>query len=257
MLSTLRRLAKRTPLLYLHDLYSMHLKKRSQSNENQLLEQLAEKYVVPRSFVEFGFHPLEFNCAGLADRYKGLLIDGDEHTVKLARRMLPSHVTVMNLWLSLRTLEVIKTFFKDEQIGILSIDVDGNDYWFLQDLLPLRPAIVVTEYNASFLGKCVTVPYDESFDRQKKHQSGWYHGASLSAMVTLCSRHQYTLTAVAAGGANAFFIRNDLLRPDDAGLDWKEAYAENVLRNQWSGTVAHTQWERIKHLPLVDVGGTD
>ena len=35
-------------------------------------------------------------------------------------------------------------------LGILSIDVDGNDYWFLEALIGIQPAIICVEYNASF-----------------------------------------------------------------------------------------------------------
>lgn len=77
---------------------------------------------------------------------------------------------------------------------MLSVDVDGNDYWFLKALLPARPAVVVVEYNASFGLNPVTVPYEPAFDRMAKHDSGWYHGASITALTKLCKTHGYKMS---------------------------------------------------------------
>ena len=58
-----------------------------------------------------------------------------------------------------------------KKLGVLSIDIDGNDYWILNEILSTKSNIemIVVEYNASFLDKCITVPYDENFNRHIKH----------------------------------------------------------------------------------------
>jgi hypothetical protein len=56
----------------------------------------------------------------------------------------------------------------------------------------------------------VTVPYDPMFDRHEKHERGFYHGASLSALTKLCAAHDYDLVAVSEAGLNAVFRRRDL-----------------------------------------------
>jgi hypothetical protein len=225
---------------------------RSQSNEDEILARLVEQLDTSRSFLEFGFSPSELNCAALLHTCRGLLVDGDEANVEAARRVMPRRVKSMELFLDLDNINVLSDRYRPGKLGVLSIDVDGNDYWFLEALLPsLAPAIVAVEYNASFGLRPIVVPYDPTFDRHEKHQSGWYHGASLEALTRLCTRHGYRLVAIARGGNNAFYVRRNL--EELPTLDVGEAYREEDLRNEWSGATAAEQWETIKHLPFVTV----
>jgi hypothetical protein len=219
--------------------------RRSQSNEAAILSTLSRG--VPKTFVEFGFHPSEFNCVSLSG-FSGLLIDGDATSVRVANLALPRRLRAVQSFLTLDNLDVVRNAFP--ALGVLSIDVDGNDYWFLQALLPLRPHVVAVEYNGTFGLRSITVPYDAAFERHLKHPSGWYHGASLAALSSLCERHDMKLVAVSEAGTNAFFVRQD--RPEPR-LSIQSAYKENALRNQRSGTTAAQQWERIKHMPFESV----
>jgi hypothetical protein len=56
---------------------------------------------------------------------------------------------------------------------------------------------------------------------------------------------------MAAGGNNAFYTRRD----HDAlpTLDTADAYREEDLRNEWSGTTAAEQWETVKDLEYVTI----
>jgi len=237
---------KRTPLWYAYYRAKAFCFANSQSDESAILRSLAVN--CPKTFVEFGFHPNEYNCIGLAD-FDGLLIDGDSSTVSLARRVLPRRIQVENVFLTRDNAERTCNRFKN--IGVLSIDIDGNDYWMAETLLPLRPAILAIEYNASFGTRPITVPYDPEFERHAKHPSGWYHGASLEALARLCRRWEYKLVAVSSGGLNAFFAPGS--RADLLALDPSTAYRENLLRNRWSGKTASEQWETIKGMPYIDV----
>ena len=227
----------------------------AQSNEADLLDQLC--HGVPETFCEFGFHLAEFNTGRLALRgWRGLLIDGDKRQVDRASETfgraphLP--VTALHLFLNRENLRpTVEGHFRHNPLGVLSVDVDGNDYWFVADLLPLRPALVVTEYNTTFGLRPVTVPYDPSFNRHAKHPSGWYHGASITAFHSLCASADYRLVAVSDNSANLFFLRNDI--GDAPGMLPADAYRESPLRNMWSGKTAEQQWEVINHLPLVQV----
>jgi hypothetical protein len=227
------------------------LKTRSQSDESEILDRIAGDLPIPRTFVKFGFAPLELNCGPLIRRgFTGLLIDAsDDRARRILRRRLRGQVEVLQQFLTVENIVVVRERFDPGELGVLSVDVDGNDYWLLKELLPLRPAVVVVEYNASFgPSRRVTVPYDPTFNRQEKHESGMYHGASLAAMAALCA--DYTLSGIAAGGVNAFFARSDFgLDP----LDPVSAWRENERRNDMWGTTAAQQWEVVKDLPLVEV----
>jgi hypothetical protein len=219
---------------------------RGEADETGILGKLVAQTGAPKTFVEFGFHPVKFNCAAFAydPAWQGLLIDGSAEQVEDAKVLLPSRIDVRNCFLSLDNLDFIRTKF--ERLGILSVDVDGNDYWFLEKLIDIQPSIISVEYNASFGHASVTVPYDPSFVRHQKHPSGWYHGASLAALAKLCRSRGYGLAEVSSYGANAFFTKSGNLDP---AIAWKP----NRDRDEWSGTTAAQQWEAIKGLPLVTV----
>ena len=231
----------------------------SQSNESMLVESLVNKLSIPETFCEFGFDITEFNCSRLIRKgWRGLLIDGNPQRVHFANRVLrkdPSlQVTAECTFLNLANLlPTLQRFLGQNSLGVLSIDVDGNDYWFLDALLPLRPALFVVEYNASFGLHPITVPYDPGFDRHQKHASGWYHGASLTALCSLADRNGYALVAVSDAGGNAFFGRCDLDNSSFPPLVARDAYRESLLRNQWSGTTAAAQWAAVEHMTYVHV----
>jgi hypothetical protein len=218
----------------------------TQSDEAAIIGRLAE-HSPQRTFVEFGFHPLEFNCIRLAadPSWRGLIIDGDAAMIAKAKgNPILGNTQVVQRFLTLDNLDIVCGAF--DQIGVLSIDVDGNDYWFLKALIDIRPSVICIEYNSSFGLEPVTVPYDANFDRHAKHPSGWYHGASLTALCKLCGAHGYGLAAVSEGGSNAFFTEKGSLRPE-------EAWRPSLLRRRFSGVDHDGQWETIRHLDFVTV----
>jgi hypothetical protein len=172
------------------------------------------------------------------------LIDGSERQVSDAIALLPSRIKIVQKFLTLDNIDFIKTSFP--RIGILSIDIDGNDYWFLKELIETRPAVISVEYNSTFGLDPITVPYDPEFDRHEKHLSGWYHGASLTALCNLCAVYGYGLAAVSEAGANAFFT-------EGGNLDSATAWRPNSFREKYSGVTHSAQWQLIKDLPFVIV----
>ena len=92
---------------------------------------------------------------------------------------------------------------------MLSIDIDGNDYWVWQALTVVRPAVVVVEYNGR-LGpeRAITIPYDPTFKRMDASATGIYYGASLAAMVALGAAKGYDYVGSNSADMNAFFVRS-------------------------------------------------
>ena len=125
-------------------------------------------------------------------------------------------------------------------VGVLSIDVDGNDYWLWQAVEAVDPAIVVMEYNA-LLGPTatITVPYDPAFVNSQAHYSQLYFGASLGAFVHLAHERNYRLIGCSSNGANAFFVRNDVAGdlPDLTSEQGYRASRFLTLRNP-DGTIS-------------------
>jgi hypothetical protein len=118
----------------------------------------------------------------------------------------------------------------DEDLGILSIDIDGNDYFILEAINTVRPRILICEYNAVFGARKISVPYEPDFSRTRKHYSNLYWGASLSAMTLLANRKGYSLVGTNSSGCNAFFVRDDLLNEKVKVLTAEQAFLPSKIR---------------------------
>jgi hypothetical protein len=96
-------------------------------------------------------------------------------------------------------------------IGLLSIDLDGNDYWILESIDVVTPQILVLEYNSVFGAEhAVVVPYDPAFMFGKADPSQLYYGASLAALSQLAAAKGYQLVGSDRAGVNAFYVRRDV-----------------------------------------------
>ena len=90
MFATVKQLIKATPLVRPAIAAKLlFARPRAQNDEAAILANLIARYPVPRLFVEFGFGGWEFNYAGLAKSWEGLLLDGDAYNVTIARTILP------------------------------------------------------------------------------------------------------------------------------------------------------------------------
>ena len=213
-----------------------------------------------RRFVEFGFSIWESNCINLVlnNQFSGLFVDADERACDRARKVLRllgiKGAAVDNTFLHRENLDqVILSNGVSGAIDILSIDIDGNDYWLWEALTCISPRVVVIETNAS-LGHSLslTVPYDSLFARFDKHPSGFYHGASLTALARLGKNKGYRLVAQDSMGVNAFFLREDIDAPDIRTLSPEEAFFPPQRRLE-SGYSVPQQFDMIKELPFVEV----
>ena len=145
-------------------------------------------------------------------------------------------------------------------IGLLSIDIDGNDYWVLEAITSIKPRIIVAEYNSTFgPTQAVTVPYDPTFNRLQAHHSGLYFGASLPALCHLAERKGYRFVGSNSAGINAFFVRDDVvgtlptLRPEDG---WVESVVRESRDHTGRLTYLDSHVDRlslIADLPVYDV----
>lgn len=153
-------------------------------------------------YVEFGVEDgKECNTRYLMKHkgWKGLLMDGnhEDDTINLNREFI--------------TAENIEHLFGKynvpKELDLLSIDIDGNDYWVWESVQNYKPRVVIIEYNACIpYQPPVTIPYAAQFIWDKTS----YYGASLSALVHLGKKKGYTLIGTDSCGVNAFFVRDDL-----------------------------------------------
>ncbi|WP_157054273.1 hypothetical protein [Ruegeria sp. 6PALISEP08] len=205
----------------------------SQFGEDGIIEWLISHLPnIPRVFVEFGVEDYaEANTRFLVRHrgWRGLVMDGSAANIAHVRAD-PIHVlndiTPVEAFV---TAENIDALLVDHgltgEIGILSVDIDGNDYWVLDAIKSVSPAILIVEYNAIF-GDLhdLTIPYDPSFERFSGHFSGQYYGASLGAFKKLAAAKGYQFVGTNSAGVNAFFIRDNLALHIKTALDTCRAW---------------------------------
>jgi hypothetical protein len=254
------RLRRGDPLPALED---VELKVFSQGGEDGILLYLLALVGWERKrFLEIGIQDgWECNGANLAKHlgWQGWFVEGDPALAALARqhydgdpgtRGRPVHVVA-----SYVTRENAPALLAEHAVAgvdLLSIDVDGMDWWLWEALAGLRPRVVAVEYNAAFgPRRPLTVPYQPVFDRHAAHPSGLYYGASLTALERLGLRLGYRLVGCNSGGVNAFFVRDDVAPAQLRALAPAQAFRENVYQNR--AVPFARQWDAIAHLPFETV----
>jgi len=192
----------------------------SQFGEDGIIQNLIHRVPIEHEvFVEFGVADyVESNTRFLLvnDNWRGLIIDGDTGHQAFVERTGMSwrhDITALSAFVTRENIDaLIASAGISGDIGLLSVDLDGNDLWVLERISGVSPRILITEYNATFGPEAaVTVPYDPGFVRAQKHPSNLYWGASLAAMERTARAKGYTLVAGNKAGNNAFFVRDDVL----------------------------------------------
>ena len=192
----------------------------SQWGEDGIIQYLVNNLdVVNHTFIEFGVEDFfESNCRFLMmkDQWQGFVIDGSVKKINYLKESDLYWRYRLSAKASFITSENISSILAcsgfSKQLGLLSIDIDGNDYHILEALHDWYPSILVVEYNDIFGWKRpVSVPYDPGFVRSAKHFSNQYWGANLPAFYYLANQRGYGLVGTNSAGTNAFFVRRELL----------------------------------------------
>jgi hypothetical protein len=221
------------------DLAGAEFRTFSQWGEDGILQHLLRHVAVSkRIFVEFGVENYtESNTRFLLlnNNWSGLVIDGSSKNIDFIKsdeiywrhNLKAEHAFV--------TRENINNLIRcngiSGEIGLLSIDIDGNDYWVWEAIDVVLPSVVVLEYNARFgPQRAVTVPYDAGFVRSKAHHSNIYYGASLAAFCLLGKRKGYSFVGCNMAGNNAFFVRNELRPPSLPEFTPAEGFVRSQFR---------------------------
>jgi len=160
-------------------------------------------------FVELGSGLSGGNSAVLAAElgWSGLMVDGSATHIAQVQRRFPG-VTAASTWITAEGVnDLISQHGFGGDLGLLSIDLDGNDYWVWNAITVCDPDVVVVEYNSMFgPDRAVTIPYDPAFSRGQHRFI--YYGTSLAALASLARKKGYRLVAVEPTGVNAYFLRN-------------------------------------------------
>jgi hypothetical protein len=192
----------------------------SQWGEDGIIDFLvSEVSIVNKTFIEFGVESFsESNCKYLLMKsdWNGFVIDGSQKNIEKLKNsdyFWKYDLQALVAFIDINNINelLIKSGFKRD-LGILSIDIDGNDYHILNKIDCFDPRIIICEFNPVFGNdRKITVPYDPKFYRTKKHYSNLYFGASINALRSLLTKQDYTLVGTGMQGGNAYFIKNSLM----------------------------------------------
>ncbi len=231
----------------------------SQNGEDGLILFLLSRTGAGRHFVvEIGIEDgRECNSANLILNlgWQACLIETSAQWVKSAERYFrdcraDQRVTLLHAPASAENInDLLAQGQVPEEIDVLSIDIDSNDYWLWSAIDTIMPRIVVIEYNASFgPDRSVTVPYDTS----PAPRPQFYHGASLLALCRLGRGKGYILAGCDSRGVNAFFVREDLaVNGGIPAVPHTTAFRPHFRRSRRFS--AEQQFQAIAHLPLQQI----
>ena len=213
----------------------------SQWGEDGIIDWIINKFPnIPKSFLEIGTQDYkESNTRFLLinKNWDGFLIEGDDNEVKKikSQRIYWKHkLTIKSEFVTKENINsVVKKLNVPKKIGLLSLDIDGVDYWVLKKLSVLEPSIIICEYNSLYgLNKPITVPYKKDFDRSKEHYSNLYYGASIQAFIELMKSKQYFLLGTNSAGNNAFFMKNKFLKEANKAIVEKKIFTSKFRESK-------------------------
>ena len=189
----------------------------SQNDEDGIIIEIFRRIgTTNQTFVEFGCGDgIENNSyALLFQDWNGLWIDGSPKNIGKICKGLPKTIASGQLKISESFItkdninELISANITDAEIDLLSVDIDGNDYFVWDAITCISPRVLIMEYNAKF-----APPVRYCMDYNPKHMWDYsdHGGVSLKFIEEKAAAKNYALVGCSLSGANAFFVRTDLL----------------------------------------------
>lgn len=156
-------------------------------------------------------------------------------------------VAIINVEVTPDNIDALVRAHAARRVDLLSIDIDGNDYWVWKAVQSIRPRVVVVEcHNIWTADRSVTIPYRADFDKFDVHPD--YSGASLLALVKLGRAKGYRLVGCNRYGFNAFFVREGI-----GETTLPEVAPETCLQHPQALRGQRTRFLEVKDLEWVEV----
>ena len=186
----------------------------SQNEEDGITFEILRRINIEQGvFGEFGVgNGLENNTIALAARgWPGFWVGGEDLAINITYNGVTNFV-YNKVWI---TKDNIVQHYIDglsrinkSECDVISLDLDGNDYYFIEALLSsgIRPSVFIAEYNAKFIPP---IEFVIDYDDNHRWACDDYFGASLTSLVKLFNKYNYFLVCCNITGSNAFFVRND------------------------------------------------
>ena len=219
-------------------LWDAEVKVFSQNGEDGILNYICDVLDIGKpSAIEIGAGNFqECNTRYLAEHRSANVLAVDSNpelrtTIGLLPVNIKTNIQFENCWVTTRNINQIIEKAKNTfgQIDILSIDIDGNDYWVLKEANLSGIKVIVIEFNPLLSRMMpVSVPKNDEFDRTTAHFSWLYYGASLPAFIFLLGTRGFSFIGTTRHGSNAFFVAEEF--EDKFALSFKELALHTDVR---------------------------
>ena len=190
----------------------------SQSGEDGIIREIFSRIGTSNKyFVEFGIDD-KVECNSLLlllNDWKGCWIDGNIENVRSIKKKFrflidEKRLSLKSAFIAAENIEgIFHSLSVPKEFDLLSVDIDGNDYWVWNAIKDYSPRVVIIEYNAMFMPP---IEFIVKYEADKFFQSTSHFGASLKSMAILGSMKGYKLVGCNFVGTNAFFVRDDLVK---------------------------------------------
>jgi len=190
----------------------------SQNGEDGIIQEIFKRIgVTNKFFVEFGVgNGLECNSLLLLlQGWKGCWLEGNPKNIlkiydKFGFLINEKKLAVKQAFITAENIEkLFESLSVPQDLDLLSIDIDGNDYWVWQAIKSYSPRVVIIEYNAMFKPP---VEFIVNYDADKLYSITSHLGASLKSLEILGLSKGYKMVGCNFTGVNAFFVREDLVK---------------------------------------------
>lgn len=183
--------------------------------------------------------------------FKGYLFDGDSDHISAAKVFFENKKdcylykpNLVQAWITKDNInKLLEEASVSGEVDLLSLDIDGNDYYVWEAISLINPRLCVFETHNIIPGDLsVTIPYDENFlfTNADGHDQE-FRSASLLAMQKLSAKKGYRLIGGHRHGFNVFFLRNDL-----GSSTFPEVSISEVHDNYWTIFSQQTRWPHVK-----------
>jgi hypothetical protein len=202
----------------------------------------------------------ECNTANLIINHScyGLLFDGDKKNIEHARKFFSEHRSTeffppvcKQAWITKDNInQLISENGFSGTVDLLSLDIDGNDYWIWDAVDIIKPRVFICEaHNICPDNEAITIPYKDEFNyKSEANYHEEFRSASPLAMITLSKRKGYRLVGCHKYGFNLIFIYGDIGK---AYLP--EVSLDKISDNPYTIESKKVRWPSVKDAPWVHV----
>lgn len=232
----------------------------SQFGDDGIIQWLVHNIDIPNNtFIEFGIEDYgESNTRFLMmnDNWSGFVMDGSNENIKKMKSQYYYWRHDLAAKAIFITRDNIASLINEQNfatdVGLLHIDLDGNDYYIWKAIQEIRPIIVIVEYNSLFgIDRPISVIYDDGFIRGSAHYSTLFWGSSLLSLYQLAEEKGYSFIGCNSAGNNAYFVRKDKINEKVTPVSLAKGFVEKRYRESRDRAGRLTYLSRNDQLALL------